>query len=159
MPPTERLASGLPAGGNRLSRACPSREPKGSSGEQRDQRESPGEGGSEAGRPLWLAWSSRLRLLLQQICLFCVLLPPFSPLSLFCFPLSPLPSVTVADPSHPHDPRHAFACFFPSLSAILFPPPPPPLLLSTLPCFPAHRQPQLRDKNSGGSGQARPGAR
>lgn len=45
VPPTERLASGVPAGGDRLSRAYPSHEPKGSSGEQRDQRESPGEGG------------------------------------------------------------------------------------------------------------------
>lgn len=147
VPPTERLASGVPAEGDRLSRARPSHEPKGSSGEQRDQTESPREGGCpgwEAGRPLWLAWSSRLRLLLLQICLFYVLPPSLFPLISFLFPSSFPTSilVTVPDPSHPlMTPLMPLPVFFPPslpyflLLLVCSPPAPVSLLTDSLSCW------------------------
>lgn len=102
----------------------------------------------DLGREVWPR-SSPLQLLLLLICLLCALPPSVS----FLFPSCPffhyrhcpLPLSSSSQPLP----------VSPSLPIIL---PPPSLLLSTL-LFPAYKLLQLLDKNSSGSGQARPGAR
>lgn len=94
---------------------------------------------------------------LLQICSFCSLpLPspplPLSVLSPFCFPHPVPPSIVVIVP----DPSHPLPCL-----CLSFPPsqsPPPSPLFSTL-WFPSLQTASLLDKNSGGSSQARLGAR
>ena len=137
VPPTERLASGVPAVGTgspepalAMSPRAPRESPERSEGEPQGRR-LPWEGGRQAGRPLWLAWSSCLRLLLLlQICLFCVLLPPsLFPLISLLFPSSFPTSivVTVPDPSYP-----LMTLLMPL--PVFFPPSQPYFLLLLLAC-------------------------
>lgn len=154
MPPSEKLESGVPLGGSRLSRAHSSHESRGSLGGWRGQicRE-------DLEREASLAWSqsSPIPVAAATTALFVLCLPPpptaASLLYLFSvsFLLSLLPLLSLS-----LTPLIflAFAC----LSLPLNQSPPPSLLLSTL-WFPSLQTASLLDKNSDGSSQARPGAR
>lgn len=141
--------AGVWGASRRLFRAHPSRESRGSPRrvERSDLQRS---GGGLCGvASLFTLVAAAADLLV----LFSLSPPlPLSVLSPFCFPHPVPPSIVVIVP----DPSHPLPCL-----CLSFPPsqsPPPSPLFSTL-WFPSLQTASLLDKNSGGSSQARLGAR